>query len=179
MDQVWRSALLGCTNHFIVRDKQNDPDTWYFTLAAAGLGHLGWPAKVFSCVDGQTLFAADLGPHVQPVSLLFVLDHKQWEARTLEMRSPLWFLLRFPAEQAAWSAQRGRVFGVAGEPSSLLTTCARLAFGDVPKTVVQKLADEQEGLEVPASSSLYTLVFKLVKHVLKCDEEEALKFCEK
>jgi hypothetical protein len=179
MENLWMTSLLGCSS-MLVRNAKMAGSEWHFTLMNTGsVGHLAWPARHLRDMEGGcSSFAVDVSERGSPVHMLFVLDFEDWEARALEFKSPLWWLLRYPAERAQYDPQHGRCYCVAGEPGPLLKVCAREAFMGVERAVLDKLAQELHA-EIPAAASLYDLVFGLVRHVLECDEKEACRICAK
>ena len=180
LKDAWLGALLDKRHHIVIRAK---PDTenrgWLFPLCAmSGSAVLVWPAveqdfTELKSGDRMQLFTPSRRP--RDIGSLFIacVSLSHWEARPVAWRSPAWQTKHFSTvTQHEWQA-KGLVAFPEGPAEALLKVAARSAFWALGKAVLSDLA-AHVGIEVPAGTSFFDLVFLLVQETLGCSDEECV-----
>lgn len=173
--QLWKVGLFSGSG-IMLHSLRNPHEPWFFALkVVGGLGLFAWPAREVRTLNGQPLFEPDLSSAAAP-QLIFVTDDTDWEARVVECKAPLWAWLQEPSSRDQSSGKDAKLMCVGGPPQPLLKLAARHAFFSLDKAFMLKISNDLDA-GVSATGSAYSVCFELVRFILSCDEDEALKVC--
>ena len=160
-DVRWRSLLRGGFG-FLIRDSRWPGNQWFFSMGMlGGVAGLGWPAKVCKA-GGVSYFTMDPAATMESIKPLFLHSIDNWQAVPFEWQSPL---------AVALAAKSGTPKGVgalalpSGRPEALLTHCAKMAFGELPRQALLFIAKET-GAPWADGDSLFQRLGKILKHLL-------------
>lgn len=152
---LWLAMLLRSGQLLVSHDKQLGPRRWYFALAEYGHAGLAWPAEQVSVGDAF-LWKFKEVRDASEVKYIFVHDLEQWQAQEYEWLSPA-------AVHAKHSVGVGSIFASpTGAPGKLIKVAAGLAFGNIAKAGLLRLALFR-GCEVDMKCSLFKILKALIQ----------------
>jgi hypothetical protein len=130
---------------------------------------LVWPAEVYNFHGSETKYIVPR--HAATITLVSMLQIDGWGASTYEWRSPSWQHEKIPGSRTMSVAVRAVQSCV---PTIIETVAARNAFWQLDMNFLHSFA-ALLGIAIPNGSNLLTVLLTMIRHILKCTDEEALK----
>jgi hypothetical protein len=130
---------------------------------------LVWPADVYNFHGSDTKYIVPR--HASTITLISMLQIEGWGASTYEWRSPSWQNETIPGSRGMSIQVRAVQTCV---PTVIETVAARNAFWQLDRNFLDSFAALM-GIAVPNGSNLVTALLTMIRHILKCTDEEALK----
>ena len=146
---------------------------------AANSATLVWPAEEVFFKEGSVNHAyyvpSRAVTNIHELFILFV-DHRMWDMKSFKWRSPLWQDSQFPkANRNHLSCMEVVAMPTDQVSKPCLALAAEMGFWQITKQGLQQWA-RLLGIN-PGTLETFDLLFQMVKVVLKCDDEKALKCC--
>jgi hypothetical protein len=172
-EDAWLTCLVDSPSMLVRRKTETNDATWMLSTRVSFDGHsaFGWPTKIVDIPDaGVFLFPRT---DVKELHWIVVFDVNEWEAAPYKDLSPVALQLMHPNvdphlfTQPLWQN---------GDPEDLMTFAAHRAFWKIPKPTLQKLATHAK-MDFDRSWTFFKLLYEIVKFILKCSDEAALKIC--
>lgn len=154
-------------------------DPWVFVLGPlSDCCYIGWPAVEVMMDDtaGHVCYELDTKAKTWCPVVLHDIDH--WMAMEYKPVSPMHQQLQWPASKVAHGEDVHVRVVPTMQPDTLLRVAASKGFWALSRTWAVQMAKDVMDCEVEVDDSLFDVIWKLVQHQLKTNEEQTLAICK-